>query len=166
MKHEVSLDEAVRHAEDAQRAGNSWHFHMLSPTCLFNSMKTKHVLLVENCTTGVEYAAESDERPAEIGKKLVALLHGNAILSGQGEAHSGTNPNTRKILSRARELNEQGVAWHHHMLFPDCSLNQNRGKWTLTFEDPITGEILTAAYPVEPKADLKEVEALFYAQPK
>jgi hypothetical protein len=52
------------------------------------------------------------------------------------------------------------------MLFPDCALNVHPGKWTLTFEDPESGETWSAIYDGEPIEDLKEVEALFYGQAK
>jgi hypothetical protein len=67
---------------------------------------------------------------------------------------------------RARELNARGIAWHHHMLFPDCALNPNPGSWNLLFEDPETGQQISALYHDEPVQDLREVEALFYAQKK
>lgn len=163
---ETTLDRAVGIAEGAQAANKSWHFHILSPTCQFNPKPDKFALVVEVVSEPLMIVAYQDERPSDAGKTLVALLHGSKVLQGNGEAQHIKHATTAAIIRRAMVLNEQQISWHHHMMFPKCAINPNPGKWNLTFEDPQTGEMLNATYDLEPIEDLKEVEALYYAQPK
>lgn len=166
MKMQITtLESIVKEAETAAHSNNSWHFHMLSPNCKFNDNPKQHALLVE-ILNGPTWVTYSDERPMDIGQKLVALLHGNKILTGSGDTNRTTQPEMKTILDRTKDLNAKGILWHHHMLFPQCVLNQHQGKWNLIFEDPETNEILNVLYESEPINDLKEVEALFYAQKK
>lgn len=162
----TELESVVSTAVQANAAGKRWHFHILSPTCCFNHHKDLYALLVEIPSDQKTLIAYSPNRPAEEGKQLVALLHGKKVLEGTGSANQITHETTALIIARARDLNSRGVAWHHHMLFPDCALNPSPGKWTLLFEDPERNGKITTTYDVEPLNDLKEVEALFYAQQK
>jgi hypothetical protein len=161
---EESIEAVVLRAEQAHASGKQWHFHILSPSCCFNQRIGLYALVVEIPLERESHIAYCADRPAEQGKRLVALLHGAKILQGAGAATQATNEITSSIIARARDLNSHGVAWHHHMLFPDCALNPSPGKWTLLFEDPETGEKLSATYDSEPLNDLREVEVLFYAQ--
>jgi hypothetical protein len=182
--NEKKLVAVVDAAQQAAAEGRKWHFHILSPTCCFNSKGDHYALVVEispgssqgsltqepdqntlprEQTTLIAY---STERPAEQGKRLVALLHGEKILEGTGSPERAQNEAASTILVRARNLSARRIPWHHHMLFPDCTLNPNPGMWNLLFEDPETGEQLNALYHDEPVHDLREVEALFNAQQK
>jgi len=163
---EESIEAVVRTAELASASSKKWHFHILSPTCCFNQQGKQYALLVEIPADQETFIAYCADRPAEQGKKLVALLHGAKVLQGTGSAIQATHEITASIIARARNLNSRGIQWHHHMLFPDCALNPSPGKWTLLFEDPETGEKLSAVYDSEPLNDLQQVEALFYAQAK
>jgi hypothetical protein len=162
----AELETVVSTAVQANAAGKLWHFHILSPTCCFNKQRDRYALVVEIPSDRQTFVAYSANRPAEEGKQLVALLHGKEVLEGTGSATQITHEITATIISRARDLNSRGIAWHHHMLFPECALNPNPGKWTLLFEDPESGEKIRATYNSEPLSDLKEVEALFYTQQK
>ncbi len=161
---ETTIEEAVHVAHAAHSADKKWHFHMLSPSCKFNIHKDRHALVVEVPTDELVYVVYSQERPMQIGQQLVALLHGKKVLQGSGDALQASNSATAEILKRAKELNSRGVPWHHHLLFPECKLNSSPGQWNLIFEDPETGQVLNSLYRDEPISDLKEVEALFYAQ--
>lgn len=163
---ETTLQDVVGIAEAAQASKKSWHFHILSPSCHFNPKPGKHALLVEVVSDSESFVSFQDQRPSEAGKKLVALLHGSKVLQGRGESTHVENAMVAKMVERAKDLNSRKVPWHHHMMFPQCAINPSPGKWNLTFEDPETGETLKALYDLEPVDDLKEVEALFYAQPK
>jgi len=163
---EHSLDDVVAIAEQAHSTNQRWHFHILSPSCCFNPHKDRYGLLVEIPIQEVEVVAFVTERPVDQGKKLVTLLHGSQALGGTGYSVEIENEVTAEILKRARHCNQLKIPWHHHMLFPDCALNSHPGKWNLTFEDPSSGDTLNALYDTEPLNDLKEVEALFYAQEK
>jgi len=163
---ELAIEDVLSSAEEANSSGKHWHFHILSPTCCFNQRKDRYGLVVEIPSDKRTLVAYSPERPAGHGKKLVALLHGSKVLDGTGSSSGIRNEVASKIVEQARRLNERKIPWHHHMLFPDCALNPQPGQWTLTFEDPESGEIWSAIYEVEPIEDLKEVEALFYRQAK
>ena len=163
---ETTLDGVVEVAEIAQAANKSWHFHILSPTCHFNTKPDKFALVVEVVSDSQAFVSYQDQRPSDAGKRLVALLHGSKVLQGKGEAQHIENATAAAIVRRAKVLNDQRIPWHHHMMFPKCAINPNPGKWNLTFEDPQTGETLNAMYDLEPIEDLKEVEALYYAQLK
>jgi hypothetical protein len=161
---EHTLDDVVLIAERAHSAGKKWHFHILAPSCCFNPHKDSYGLMVEIPLESLTVTAFVAQRPVEQGKKLVSLLHGSQALRGTGCSAEIENEVTSQILERARCCNALKIPWHHHMLFPDCALNSSPGKWNLIFEDPASGEILNALYDAEPLNDLKEVEALFYAQ--
>jgi hypothetical protein len=68
------------------------------------------------------------------------------------------------MVWRAKELNGQGVEWHHHMLFPGCAFNKHGQKFTLVFEDPEKHAVIENVTEEEPTGDLKLIEKLFYAQ--
>jgi len=165
----TSLERVVALAEESHSLGKRWHFHILAPTCCFNHEKGQYGLVVEIPQEAVSLVAYVPERPVTEGKKLVTLLHGATVLDGSAyEAVSTSaaieNQVAHQILERAKHYNEQKIPWHHHMLFPDCALNPHTGRWNLLFEDPVSGEMLSALYELEPIADLKRVEALFYNQ--
>ena len=127
-----------------------WHFHLLTPSCKFNKQK--------------EHAFILDDKPAmDLGKKLLSVLHGRDIL-GERSKKSSISNSTRKILDRAKRLNNEGKHWHHHVFFPICLFNKHAGKWNITFEDQLTGVILESVSEVEPKDDQKEIETLYYLQ--
>jgi hypothetical protein len=116
---------------------------------------------LENRTDGETYVAYSKERNMTLGKKLVQMLHGKGILEKKAGRAS---PKIAKILEKAIKLNQKGVPWHHHMLFPDCIFNKDARKWAIILEDAETGEILTALYDEEPVEDLRKIEVLYYKQ--
>jgi hypothetical protein len=159
---EASLEHVIELAEAAQLANKSWHFHILAPTCCFNPRRDLYGLVVEVPADKTFVVAYVAERPVEQGKRLVTLLHGSKVLEGASSSSAARNSVAAKIAERARTLNEHNISWHHHMLFPNCALNQHPGHWNITFEDPQSGETLSALYEPEPIDDLKEIEALFY----
>lgn len=163
---EAPIEDVLSLAQDAASLAKSWHFHILSPKCCFNNRIDRYGLMVEVPADNISMVAYVSERPVEQGKMLVSLLHGSKVLDGTGSVLATKKDVAAKIVARAQQLNERRLAWHHHMLFPDCALNPHPGKWTLTFEDPESGEVLSAIYENEPIDDLKEVEALFYGQIK
>jgi len=163
---ESAIEAVLTLAEEAHSSGKRWHFHILSPSCCFKQRSDLYGLMVEVPSDKTSVIAYVSERPVEQGRMLVSLLHGSKVLDGTGSVSATKNDVAAKIVARAQELNERCVAWHHHMLFPDCALNPHPGKWTLTFEDPESGDVLSATYENEPIDDLKEVEALFYGQVK
>lgn len=153
-------------AESCATAKKSWHFHIMSPECLLNKTG-KYVLILENSTDQELYQCLSDTPYMDIGKTLVQLLHGNDVIKTETEPKLfPPSPEVSKILKRAKQSNDNGKFWHHHMLFPNCMYNQNPGQWTIVFEDQANKEVITSLSDTEPKNDLQYIENLFYEQKK
>ena len=145
-----------------QQAGKKWHFHILTPQCLLNDTG-QFAFVLENTTDNINYISITDKPEMELGKQLVQYLHGDDITQ-KNESTEEISQKAKKILKRAKDLNESGKHWHHHMLFPDCIYNNHKGEWAVIFEDPETKEILEIISPTEPKADLHHIEHLYYKQ--
>ena len=156
----ADLMEEVRHYH---KHAVKWHFHMLTPQCIFNKKSGKHALILENDTEHYQLAVYSEKRLFEQGKTLLGLLHGEEVFE-ESEADEGESPNFEIILEKAERLNERGTPWHHHLLFPSCVFNEEKGKWCLLFEDQETGKTIKCFSLSEPKEKLKKIEALFYQQ--
>ena len=139
-----------------------WHFHLLTPSCKFNKQK-EHAFILENNSDNEYYVFYNDKPAMDLGKKLLSVLHGRDIL-GERSKKSSISNSTRKILDRAKRLNNEGKHWHHHVFFPICLFNKHAGKWNITFEDQLTGVTLESVSEVEPKDDQKEIETLYYLQ--
>ncbi len=162
----TSVEEIKKLAEQYSTWGNKWHFHILTPQCQLNT-ENKYALILENATNNKTYVCYSKEPYMSIGKELVQLLHGKDVMKSQTEMKV-VPPSScvKKLLARARELNEQGKFWHHHMLFPYCMFSKNNGKWSIIFEDQERNEIIESITDKEPKTDLQYIESLFYSQKK
>ncbi len=160
---ETTFDLIEKMALDLQEQGKNWHFHMLSPDCVFNKEQDQHAFVFENISDGTSYVVYSNEANMKLGQKLVKMIHGDEIVR-EGSNPSTKNEKIKQIIERAKALNEKGIHWHNHMLFPDCAFNQNPVKWSILFEDPETGAKITALYDIEPLEDLSLIEVLYYAQ--
>ena len=163
---ETTVDEIKRIAREYAQKGIKWHFHILTPECKLNEVK-EYVLILENAVDEKCYACFSPTPYMNIGKELVQLLHGNDVIKSEDETKV-VPPSTQveKLLLRANSLTEKGIFWHHHMLFPYCKYNKNKGKWMILFEDMENNEVIESISESEPKNDLQHIEALFYSQKK
>lgn len=162
----TTIDEIKKTAEEYSLKGVKWHFHILTPECQLNDVK-KYALILENSRDETIYVCYSTEPYMNIGKELVQLLHGSDVIKDKDEKKEiPASAQVEKLLSRAKILNEQGKFWHHHMLFPYCKYNKNKGKWTILFEDKENNEVIEGVTDNEPKNDLQYIEALFYNQKK
>lgn len=158
MVSHISKLSAIRKAGRWQRTGAKWHFHLLSPGCLFNPTKW-HELYLES--SHGNFLARSHRPLTDIARHLVQVLHGEKI------ARVTTSPASGKIsplLKRAGHLSHKKVKWHHHLLFPHCMFNKQWGKWVLALEDPLNNKLIELVYPHFPQSDLIKVEKLFYSQ--
>jgi hypothetical protein len=160
---ETTIEQIMEKAMKLQKQRKRWHFHMLTPDCIFNKHKDKHAFVLENETDSQSFVNYSDKRYMKQGKILVKMLHGNEIISDKTLKQKGDG-NIDTIIERAKELNKRGIHWHHHMFFPDCVFNKNKGKWCIIFEDKETGEVIESVSEGEPRENLGRIEALFYAQ--
>jgi hypothetical protein len=160
--NEISIEKAEELANEWYNNSKKWHFHMLTPDCVFNERDDKQAFVLENISDKEVYVVYSDKRYMGVGQRLVKLIHGDKILAE--ETDSISNDIMKTIIEKAKSLNEKDVHWHHHMLFPDCKYNKHKGKWNIVFEDQETGNVLEALYDHEPVSDLRAVEVLYYAQ--
>ncbi len=161
---ELTIAEIMENAQVLHRKGKKWHFHMLTPDCMFNKKKGKHAFILENTSDKENYVVYSDKRYMEEGQQLVKTLHGNKIVDKSKGATSNKIIGT--IIQRAKEMNNKNIPWHHHMLFPNCMFNKNSGKWNIVFEDKESNKILESVYDSEPTKDLRKIEVLYYKQKK
>jgi hypothetical protein len=164
---QVTIQKIKGVAKKLDNASKKWHFHILSPGCIYNQ-KVKFALVLENVSDDEQYVAYTVERPSKVGKRLVEMLHGKVVSKSRRKPSKRSikklSNDVQNMVVRMKQLNEAGVSWHHHMLFPDCLFNTNRGKWTIIFEDPEKREVQEYSSKKEPKAALKVIEPLFYAQ--
>ncbi len=160
MVSHISKLSAIRKASRWQRGKVAWHFHLLSPGCLFNPTKM-HELFLES--TKENYVVKSHKPLTEIARQLVKLLHGRDITKFSSSPASG---NVEKLLKLAKDLTKRKLKWHHHLLFPHCMFNKKWGKWILAFEDPLNNKLTELVYSHFPETDLRKVENLFYGQKK
>ncbi len=163
----ATIDQIIQKAKECAANKKKWHFHILTPECLLND-QDDFALVMENTTDQECFVCRSNEPFMNVGKELVQLLHKSVVLgeSHERKAKSLVSEQVPKILSRAKELNTVGIAWHHHMLFPDCQYNQHKGQWTILFEDKQKVETIESITNEEPKDDLPYIEELFYQQKK
>jgi hypothetical protein len=97
--------------------------------------------------------------------ELAELLHRVSTTSADradDNPISSLTPDLQSILQQAQQFTEQRVPWHHHVLFPDCILNDTPGAWKVLIEG--NGAILSATAADEPTQLLSELEPLFYSQ--
>jgi len=164
---QITIEQIKQKAEKFASSGKKWHFHILTPACQLND-ESNYALILENTTNNKSFACRSDEPYMDIGKELVKLLHGDDVVKDDNQETkvSEPSPQVQKILEKAKQLNDAGKSWHHHMLFPDCRFNKHQDKWTIIFEDKEAGEIIESVSDDEPKGDLQHIETLFYQQKK
>ena len=175
----LGIAEILKTAGKMEKEEKEWHFHILTPGCVFNKDK-RFALILENTSDSEQFVHFSMKKPSETGQKLVELLHGTPKKSfllprstssrrrGGSTGLEGRRipSKTKKMIERATELNLKGFAWHHHVLFPDCMFNKDSRYWTLVFENPLDNEVIEERFKKEPIEALSQIEPLYYAQKK
>ena len=162
QERDLSPDEVRQMIQIWCDDGDQWHFHSLRPDCAFNPRRDRYALVLENRTNGQAIIVYSDEEFSEISQELVKIVHGESILDREQISDSPSNELFEQVMKRAGELQGEGVAWHHHMLFPDCVFNQHRGQWNIAFESGEGAEIVEVLYDEEPIADLRRIEVAYF----
>lgn len=137
-----------------------WHFHVLSPNCLLNANAGKYVLAVEMTdqkrTVGVVY----EERPVDVNKRLLGMLHGADALAKKKDVSGELGPAEDAAIAGIVDAKEKGLPWHHHMMFPDCVLNDS-GRWRIVLE--VDGNVAAKLdYDSEPSYVLSQFERLYF----
>ena len=157
----LSSDAIRKKALWFNQEGAKWHFHILTPACKFNTSQ-QYAFVLEGPDGNA--ICHSEQPPAELGKELAPLMHKAKVLDSNTTDDSYQPSETiKKIIARATQLNEQGVRWHHHVIFENCQYSEGKSKFTLIFEDPENGTIEQPSNE-EPINDLKQIEPLFYSQ--
>lgn len=156
----IALEHCLPLVQGFVAAGTKWHSHVLSPGCTFNPYRERYAIVVEDDGAQVAYIAPSDGFP-EVDKVFVRMLHGDDILDEEAAlAADPAEAAGSALLKRVRQINAQGVHWHHHMNFPDCALNPHRGDWAITIESGVG--TFSERYDDEPKAVLREIEVIYF----
>ena len=160
----TSVEQIKQKAREFAQNNKRWHFHILTLECQLNETR-EFALILENITDNEEFVSYSDKPYMGLGEELVKLLYGSDVITDNQEKKLGEpSISVKKMLKRAKELNQKGVFWHHHMLFPGCKFNQYKDKWVIVFEDKEQGKIIESISDIEPKNDLRHIERLFYSQ--
>ncbi|QIB34962.1 hypothetical protein [Ancylobacter pratisalsi] len=156
----IALEYCLPLVEGFIAAGTKWHSHVLSPGCTFNPYEGLYAIVVEDDGAHVAYIAPSQGFP-EVDKTFVKMLHGDDILDeGTARAADPAEVAGSALLARVREIDAQGVHWHHHMNFPACALNPHRGHWAITVESD--AGTFSESYDDEPKTVLREIEVIYF----
>ncbi|MEW5955202.1 MAG: hypothetical protein AB1626_01530 [Candidatus Micrarchaeota archaeon] len=158
---EITIAELIRKANEFEKHGKKWHFHILLPGCKFNKKKDVHSFILENESGNQYFVTYSKKRYLSEGAELVKLLYGETILEKPTSVTSGSKE-INYMLGKAQAHNKNKRQWEHHLLFPNCILNKNKGKWVNVFEDE--EEVVESITTYEPVDDLKRIEILHYAQ--
>jgi len=159
----VDLSEIRKQAHYYHNLGEPWHFHILSPTCVFNTHGKQYAFILEHSGDNTSLVYYSNNAQKKLGGELSPLLHRpDKVSDTQSEAYEPSETE-RIILERAQKLNVEGIEWHHHVLFPKCTFNQHSPKFCLILEDPETNQTLESITDNEPVEVLKLLEPLFYA---
>lgn len=159
----VTQEEMLQKAESFHTNKKEWHFHLLTPDCMLNTSE-QFVLVLEEKDTHEVYMYAAKDKPMATSEALLRLLHGNYIMDDNKEEKDNMSEAVATMMTRAKQVNDHGFFWHHHVLFPYCTYNKHQNKWTIIFEDPEKKELLESISDAEPRADMNTIEPAFYHQ--
>ncbi len=159
----VPISEIIAKARHLTSEKKRWHFHVLGTDCVFNECKGRFRIVFEDERSKEALASVFEQKPLEQAKALADLLYGKGFLHKEG-TEDKQNPDFNMILSRAKELTEKGLEWHHHHLPPNCIFSTDKGRHSLVLEDPVTKKTLKAVYDHDPIEDLAKIERLFFRE--
>lgn len=160
----TSFLEIEKKVLDWHKQKKRWHFHLLTPDCIFNQKNGQNAFVVENISDQIVFIIYSSKRNMLLGKKLLSLLHGSKILDRNDQGIKSSNRSFENILKKITIMNQKDIVWHHHMFFPECVFNSHKGEWNITFEDQEADKKIEALYDKEPIDDLKRIEIFYYEQ--
>ncbi|GEM_PF-2406955 len=81
---QVEISDIIKNAEECHRKNTKWHFHILTPDCIFSkyltpkgvdSLKKKYSIVFENEKSGEQMVAFFNEKPPR-QERLEILFHG------------------------------------------------------------------------------------------
>lgn len=158
----IDREAALLLIERWQDTAQRWHFHMLSPTCIFNpTFSMKHCIVLENDCASTAYLVLSDLPDMALGRDLAEMIHSEVFETAQA-----TPPESCLVnwTDRMTYLNSRGIPWHHHLLFPECAFNPHSGSWVLMFEDPDGTSPRLCVFSFMPQTEFGIIERLYWAQ--
>ena len=162
---EISFEVFRSKAETYSNTDIAWHFHLLSPTCVFNTHAGHFALILENETNGEQFYTLFDNNPLVESKKLAELSYGKGFLETKTQTEAdnpASNSEFEALLARAKACIHADIPWHNHDISPNCIFNSLPGKHCIVFEDDESKTPITAVYSHKPMADLVRIEALLY----
>lgn len=74
-EHNPAFDRMLHIAEKLSTQGVEWHHHHLHPTCVFNTQKGKHCIVLENPITGEVSYAVYIHKPMEDLTRIERLFY-------------------------------------------------------------------------------------------
>ncbi len=137
---------------------HDWHFHLFTPSCLFNSYR-KHAILVESVHGN--FAAIFNYEPINESKQLAELMYSKGFLE-KNQRKYPENASFEKLFRRVREMASMGMEWHPRHWHPSCIFNRRKGKHSIAVEDRISGKVMEAFYGKLPANDIARLERIFY----
>jgi hypothetical protein len=153
---QVTFQQLIEQGRVSASLGESWHFHVIKDACELLERDCE-VLFVLEYGDRIIKAQGSVTDIAAIAE-LSKLLHRETSVFTESQL----TPDLQLILNRAQQFVDDGVPWHHHVLFPHCMLNKNAGSWNVLLEG--SGNVLSATASEEPSLLLSQLEPLFYSQ--
>lgn len=159
---QVSLTDLKKKAKEASGEDKNWHYHILTPGCVFNR-KVKHAVVLEDVDNDEQYVSYSVKDPEKERKNLAKLVGDKKDTKKKKDEKKPTEK-AKEIIKRAKKLNSKNVEWHYHLLSPDCVFNTEEGKWKLLFEDSVAGEVLESVSKQNPVKAKEKIGKLFSEQ--
>lgn len=74
---EVDFDVIFDNAKSCHKNKTKWHFHILTPTCMFSSKK-QFAIIFEDDEKKEQMVSFFEEKPLKHGEKLEELFYGRA----------------------------------------------------------------------------------------
>jgi hypothetical protein len=160
----ISERDLIELARSLHSDAKTWHYHLLTPNCLFNS-SAQYALVLEDISMGEVFILYSDAAKIDLSSELATMLHGKEVMDN-ANARTDYIPNqiVARMLILINELKREKIIWHHHVFFPECTFNSNLGQYKLVVENPKTLTYLESISSYEPIEELKQIESAFYSQ--
>lgn len=158
----IEREDVLPTVQGWEGAGELWHFHVLTPTCVFNSnFGQEHRIVLENCSTAKPQVVLCELQDMEIIGQLARMVHSEVL---EPISQGPIAPWAIAWLGRMQYLNDAGIRWHHHLLFPHCQLSSYTEEWVLVFEDSEKPEPQIQRFASKPSREFGEIERLYWAQ--
>jgi hypothetical protein len=161
---EITIEQACELAKTWQTAGESWHFHVLFPGCVFNTRSNQYAMALENRTTDQTYVVYSDIGFAKVSQELLKMQYGNNFLNKSQASVGHTTKQIKPIVDQCEVYSRDNILWHHHLFFPDCIFNEHPGKWNIVMEGSGQSKIMNALYDQQPVEDFQQLEIAYFKE--